>query len=131
MSYGSSDIKKPASGGFFSHCQSSIFLRFLFSLYNCGDVNFYGSDIAFSEVTTVIGIQQDLFQFGNQWVARVSTSTLVIECIFRQLIYVSEEVSFLNACFADRFRNTQFSLQALQPCQQFLDLRCSTVARCA
>ena len=44
---------------------------------------------------------------------------------------MSEEVSFLNACFADRFRNTQFRLKTFQPCQQFFDLRGSTVARCA
>ncbi|CZW08166.1 Uncharacterised protein [Enterobacter asburiae] len=44
---------------------------------------------------------------------------------------MSEEVSFLNACFTDRFRNTQLSFQAFQPCQQFLNLRSSTVTRCA
>src|SRR5699024_159350 len=42
-----------------------------------------------------------------------------------------QEVCFLNASFTDRFRNTQFSFQRFQPCQQFLDLSSSTVARCA
>ncbi len=85
---------------------------------------------AFDEFAAVVGIQQDLFQFGDQRVARVSAGALVIECIFRQFINVGQEVSFLNASFADRFRNTQLSFNAFQPCQQFLDFRCGAVAWC-
>src|SRR5690606_8146172 len=116
--------------GFLSRCQSGVFLRF-FVNFNDGCFCFHSSNVTFFELTSVECIQQDLFQLGDQWVARVRTSTLVIECIFRQLINVCQEVSFLNTRFADRLRNAQFSLQAFQPCQQFLDLSSSTVARCA
>ena len=116
--------------GFLLGCQLSAFLRFFVS-FNNRRFNFHRDSVIFFELATVVGIKQNLFQLGDQWVARVSTSTLVIKCVFRQFIYVSEEVSFLNACFTDRFRNTQFSFDAVQPCQQLLNLRSSTVARCA
>lgn len=100
--------------------------RFFLSLYRS---NFgFRTGFAFDEFAAVVGIQQDLFQFGDQRVARVSAGALVIECIFRQFINVGQEVSFLNASFADRFRNTQLSFNAFQPCQQFLDFRCGAVA---
>src|SRR5690606_21601461 len=60
-----------------------------------------------------------------------STSTLVIKRIFGQFVHMRQEVSFLNTGFADRFWNAQFSFDAFQPCQQFLDLRRGAVARCA
>ncbi|STU71109.1 Uncharacterised protein [Klebsiella pneumoniae subsp. ozaenae] len=104
------------------------FFRFFLSLYRS---NFgFRTGFAFDEFAAVVGIQQDLFQFGDQRVARVSAGALVIECIFRQFINVGQEVSFLNASFADRFRNTQLSFNAFQPCQQFLDFRCGAVAWC-
>lgn len=104
---------------------SSLFLSFSRSgfLFRCS--------FTFYIITTVVGIQQNLFQLGDQRVTRVSAGALVIECIFRQFIHIRREVRFLNASFTDRFRNTQFSFQRFQPCQQFLDLSSSTVARCA
>ncbi|MNZ88808.1 hypothetical protein D3C78_1077080 [compost metagenome] len=39
-----------------------------------------------------------------------------------------QEVSFLNTRFTDRFRNAQFSFNAIKPCQQFLNLRSSAIA---
>ena len=82
-------------------------------------------------LAAVVGVQVELLDLAHAREARVSAGALVIECIFRQFIHVRQEVCFLNASFTDRFRNTQFSFQRFQPCQQFLDLSSSTVARCA
>ena len=106
----------------FQFCELSGFFRFFLS-FGRSRFFFHSRRFTFYKVTTVVGIQQNLFQLGDQRVARVSAGALVIEGVFRQLIYVSQEISFLNAGFANRFRNTQFSFEAFQPCQQFLDFR--------
>ena len=113
----------------FTAVELSGFFRFLLSFSRRGF--FFLFHAAFNVITSVEGIQQNLFQLGDQRVTRVSAGALVIERIFRQFIHVRQEVCFLNASFTDRFRNTQFSFQRFQPCQQFLDLSSSTVARCA
>ena len=52
---------------------------------------FHSRRFTFYKVTTVVGIQQNLFQLGDQRVARVSAGALVIEGVFRQLIDVSQK----------------------------------------
>jgi hypothetical protein len=81
--------------------QLSGFLRFFVCFIRFYCFGFHFCWRAFFELTSVVGIQQDLFQLGDQRVTRVSTGTLVIERIFGQFVNVSKEVSFLNACFTD------------------------------
>ncbi len=71
----------------------SLLVKRIFSLFlSLYRSNFgFRTGFAFDEFAAVVGIQQDLFQFGDQRVARVSAGALVIECIFRQFINVGRK----------------------------------------
>ena len=72
-------------------------------LYRLGD-NRCGQNLfinRFAEFTAVEGIQHDLLEFSNQRITWVSTGTLVVKGVFRQLVYFRQEIGFQHAGFAD------------------------------